>query len=171
MSSVDAWKLVPRAKRIVVKVGSSTLTRDGRLRPERFTALARDVARLLDDGRQVVVVSSGAIAVGAHRLGWPHSGKSIPEKQAAAAVGQIGLVELYQRRFARLGHEVGQVLLTRGLQRLPAARGTALSYSQVLFATAWGVLVFGEVPDLWTGVGAALIAFGSFAVATRGETE
>ncbi|MAG33658.1 MAG: glutamate 5-kinase [Deltaproteobacteria bacterium] len=130
MSAGDVWKLVPRAKRIVVKVGSSTLTRDGRLRPDKFTALARDVSRLLETGRQVIVVSSGAIAVGAHRLGWPDTGKSIPEKQAAAAVGQIGLVELYQRRFARLGHEVGQVLLTRaGLEereRFLNARRTML---------------------------------------------
>jgi len=135
MSATAAWKLVPRARRIVVKVGSSTLTRDGALRPERFTALARDVATLLDSGRQVVVVSSGAIAVGAHRLGWSHNGRSIPEKQAAAAVGQIGLVELYQRRFARLGREVGQVLLTRaGLEereRFLNARRTMLELLRI----------------------------------------
>jgi glutamate 5-kinase len=113
MSAVDIWKLVPAAQRIVVKVGSSTLTRNGSIRPEKFTALARDVSRLIESGRQVVVVSSGAIAIGAHRLGWDHAGESILEKQAAAAVGQIGLVELYQRRFAKRGIHVGQVLLTR----------------------------------------------------------
>lgn len=113
MSAVDIWKLVPAAQRIVVKVGSSTLTRNGRIRPAKFTALARDISRLIESGRQVVVVSSGAIAIGAHRLGWDHAGESILEKQAAAAVGQIGLVELYQRRFAKRGIHVGQVLLTR----------------------------------------------------------
>ena len=65
MSGTNAWKLVPKAKRIVVKIGSSTLTRDGLLRPHKFTALARDVSRLAESGRQVVLVSSGAIAVGA----------------------------------------------------------------------------------------------------------
>jgi glutamate 5-kinase len=130
MSAVDAWKLVPQARRIVVKIGSSTLTRDGQLRPNKFTALSRDVSRLIQRGRLVVVVSSGAIAFGAHRLGWGHAGESVREKQAAAAVGQIGLVELYQRRFANRGLHVGQVLLTRaGLddrERFLNARRTML---------------------------------------------
>jgi len=103
-----------RARRIVVKVGSSILTRDGKLRHRVFSELARQVSALTDAGREVVVVSSGAIAIGSRRLGWSHPGRSIPEKQAAAAVGQIGLVEIYQRRFARHGRKVGQVLVTRG---------------------------------------------------------
>jgi glutamate 5-kinase len=131
----DAWKLVPKAKRIVVKIGSSTLTRDGHLRPNKFTALARDVSRLVEAGRQVVLVSSGAIAVGARQLGWSHAGESIREKQAAAAVGQIGLIELYQRRFAKRGIQVGQVLLTRaGLEdreRFLNARRTMLELLRI----------------------------------------
>jgi glutamate 5-kinase len=130
MSTTDIWSLVPKARRIVVKIGSSTLTRNGQLRPDKFTALARDVSGLIESGRQVIVVSSGAIAIGAHRLGWDHAGESILEKQAAAAVGQIGLVELYQRRFAKRGLQVGQVLLTRaGLddrERFLNARRTML---------------------------------------------
>ena len=130
MSELDAWKIVPAAKRIVVKIGSSTLTRDGRLRPHKFSAIAKDVSQLIEKGREVVVVSSGAIAVGAHRLGWKHAGESIREKQAAASVGQIGLLELYQRRFAKHGLLVGQVLLTRaGLEdreRFLNARRTML---------------------------------------------
>ena len=101
------------ARRIVVKVGSSPLTRHGKLRPRKFSDLARSISELADSGREVVLVSSGAIAAGSHRLGWDHGGRSIPEKQAAAAVGQIGLVEIYQRRFARHDRQVGQVLLTR----------------------------------------------------------
>ena len=85
MTETTSWELVPRAKRIVVKVGTSSLTRNGQLQPDRFTALARDVAALMEGGRQVVLVSSGAIAVGAHRLGWEHTGHSVREKQAAAA--------------------------------------------------------------------------------------
>ena len=61
----------------------------------------------------MVLVSSGAIAVGSHRLQWTQPGKSIPAMQAAAAVGQIGLVEMYQRRFARHDLQVAQILLTR----------------------------------------------------------
>jgi len=107
-----------RARRIVVKVGSSILTHDGKLRHRPFGEIARQVSALQDAGREVVVVSSGAIAIGSRRLGWTHPGRSIPEKQAAAAVGQIGLIEIYQRRFARLGKQVGQVLVTReGLEQ------------------------------------------------------
>ena len=113
MSQDSLRECQSEARRIVVKVGSSTLTRNGKLRPRKFSELARSISELADSGREVVLVSSGAIAAGSHRLGWDHGGRSIPEKQAAAAVGQIGLVEIYQRRFARHDRQVGQVLLTR----------------------------------------------------------
>ncbi len=113
MSDSSARQMLRRAKRIVVKVGSSTLTRDGKLRTRKFTDIATSVSELLDDGREVVIVSSGAIAAGSHKLGWKGRRRSIPELQAAAAVGQIGLVDLYQKRFARHGRITAQVLLTR----------------------------------------------------------
>ena len=113
MSRNEAEKLLKRARRIVVKVGSSTLTRDGELRTRKFSDLSNQIAGLVEARRQVVLVSSGAIAVGSHRLAWTKPGRSIPAMQAAAAVGQIGLIELYQRRFARKGIQVAQVLLTR----------------------------------------------------------
>jgi glutamate 5-kinase len=106
-------EIARRAQRLVVKVGSSVLTDDGAVRPRVFSELIRQVAALADAGRQVVVVSSGAIALGAHRLGWNHPGRSIPEKQAAAAVGQIALMERYRLGFARRGRQVAQVLVTR----------------------------------------------------------
>jgi glutamate 5-kinase len=104
---------IRRARRIVVKFGSSILTRDGVLRPRRVADLARQVAALCEEGKEVVVVSSGAIALGSRKLGWTHPGRSIPEKQAAAAVGQIELSELYRRHFARHGRHAAQILLTR----------------------------------------------------------
>ncbi len=120
-----------RAKRIVVKVGSSVLTEDGTLRRRVFGDLARETAGLLEDKRQVVLVSSGAIALGSRELGWAQPGSSIPEKQAAAAVGQVGLMDIYRRRFARHGRTVGQVLVTRvGLEereRFLNARHTLLT--------------------------------------------
>ena len=119
-----------RARRLVVKVGSGLLTDDGGVRTATFGQVARQVAALMESGRQVVVVSSGAIAVGSQTLGWDHPGRSIPEKQAAAAVGQPGLIELYRRRFARSDLRVAQVLVTRsGLQsreRFLNARHTLL---------------------------------------------
>jgi len=123
-------QILKRARRIVVKVGSSTLTRNGELRPRKFTELCAQVASLVESGRQVVIVSSGAIAVGSHRLSWTKPARSIRAMQAAAAVGQIGLVELYQRRFDRHGLHVAQVLLTRGglenRERFLNARNTLL---------------------------------------------
>ena len=113
MNNDESRKLLARARRIVVKVGSSTLTRDGKLRPRKFSDLAKQISGLVDDGREVVLVSSGAIAIGAAKLGWDHPRHTIPEMQAAAAVGQIGLVELYQRRFASHDQKIAQILLTR----------------------------------------------------------
>jgi glutamate 5-kinase len=113
VSQEAARRILKSAQRIVVKVGSSTLTRNGELRTRKFTDLSNQVAALVAAGRQVVLVSSGAIAVGSHRLSWTKPSSSIPAMQAAAAVGQIGLVELYQRRFARKHIQVAQILLTR----------------------------------------------------------
>ena len=104
---------VSHARRIVVKVGSAVLTKDGELRRRVFGDVARQIAELCDGGREVVLVSSGAIAVGSRDLGWTNPGESIPEKQAAASVGQIGLIELYKKHFARSGRHVGQILVTR----------------------------------------------------------
>jgi glutamate 5-kinase len=105
---------VSRARRIVVKVGSGVLTEDGELRSRVFGDIARQIAELCDGGREIVLVSSGAIAVGSRDLGWNIWNESIPEKQAAAAIGQIGLIELYKKHFARSGRKVGQILVTRG---------------------------------------------------------
>ena len=130
MSAGAARPEAKNARRIVVKVGSGVLTRAGTLRPGVVTRLAGEVAALLDAGRQPVVVSSGAIALGSRILGWDHPGRSIPEKQAAAAVGQISLSELWRKRLRRHGREAAQVLLTRsGLverERFLNARHTLL---------------------------------------------
>jgi glutamate 5-kinase len=101
------------ARRIVVKVGSGVLTRAGTLRPGVIGGIAAEAAELLGAGREVVVVSSGAIAMGSRILGWDHPGRSIPEKQAAAAVGQISLSELWRKRLRGHGREAAQVLVTR----------------------------------------------------------
>jgi glutamate 5-kinase len=124
-------QLARAARRLVVKVGSSVLTDDGAVRPRVFTELIRQVAVLQAEGRSLVIVSSGAIALGSQSLGWSHPGRSIPEKQAAAAVGQIGLVERYRRGLARRGLQAAQVLVTRvGLEdreRFLNARHTLLT--------------------------------------------
>jgi glutamate 5-kinase len=131
----DLRTVAADARRIVVKIGSSVLTRDGQLDSRIFGEISRQVCELTDAGREIVIVTSGAIAVGSRELGWKHPGDSIPEKQAAAAVGQIGLIELYRRRFARRGRSVAQILVTRtGLEdreRFINARHTMLKLLQI----------------------------------------
>jgi len=101
-------------KRIVVKVGSSTLVGDGggidRAYCERLVA---QVAELVSGGVQVVLVSSGSIAAGVMRLGLAERPSDMPGLQAAASIGQVALVETYQSLFSAHGLVVGQVLLTR----------------------------------------------------------
>jgi glutamate 5-kinase len=107
-------RIILGSKKIVVKIGSRILTgpRLG-LRKEFFRDFTADVSRLLNTGRQVIIVSSGAIAAGMGRLGLKEVPKSIPENQAAAAVGQGRLIHKYEKNFARHGITVGQMLLTQ----------------------------------------------------------
>ena len=102
-----------RARRIVVKVGSGLVTTPGEgPSSETIARLAGDLAALVHDKREVALVSSGAIATGVARLGLKGRPQSIPEKQAAAAVGQSALMWDYEQAFKKHGIPVGQVLLT-----------------------------------------------------------
>ncbi|WP_375474505.1 glutamate 5-kinase [uncultured Jatrophihabitans sp.] len=103
---------VATARRIVVKVGSSSLTARGRLDPQRLDAIVDALAARVADGRQVVLVSSGAIAAGIGPLGLKTRPRDLATQQAAASVGQLLLAERYGQSFARYGLRVGQVLLT-----------------------------------------------------------
>lgn len=104
---------LPSAHRIVVKVGSSLVTNDGRgLDHQALGRWAAEIAALARLGRQVVLVSSGAIAEGVSRLGWAKRPHALHELQAAAAVGQMGLVEAYERCFRQHGLKTAQILLT-----------------------------------------------------------
>lgn len=101
------------SRRVVVKVGSSVLTASHELGVNRrvLGRIASQVAKLREEGRQVVMVSSGAIAAGVKRLGLDGIPRAVPERQAAAAVGQPILMEAYGRAFRRRGIETAQVLL------------------------------------------------------------
>ena len=101
------------ARRIVVKVGSSLVTNDGRgLDRAAIERWATQLSALRALGKQIVLVSSGAIAEGMQRLGWSRRPREIHELQAAAAVGQMGLVQVYESSFARHGIGTAQILLT-----------------------------------------------------------
>jgi glutamate 5-kinase len=113
MSSVPSLPVVRDARRIVVKVGSSLVTNEGRGLDERAIGeWSRQLALLVRDGREVVMVSSGAIAEGMKRLGWPTRPHQIHELQAAAAVGQMGLAQMYETKLREHGLGSAQVLLT-----------------------------------------------------------
>jgi len=100
--------------RIIVKIGTSTLTGgSSRLHLPQIVGLAQQIASLSEKGHQVVLVSSGAIAVGKESLGFPELPKSIPGKQMLAAVGQPRLMNVYESIFGIFGKKVAQVLLTR----------------------------------------------------------
>ena len=99
-------------RRILVKVGSAVLTGEDGLDLNIIEQLVGDIAALRERGCQVVLVSSGAIASGKHRMGIEGKLKSIPQKQAAAAVGQGRLMRVYSNAFGKHGLFVGQVLLT-----------------------------------------------------------
>src|SRR6516164_7805501 len=105
-----------KSRRIVVKIGSSLLVdrASGRLNSAWLDALADDVAHLLVRGKQVIVVSSGAIALGRHMLGFPGGALELEKSQAAAAVGQISLASAYQSAFHARGFTAAQILLTLG---------------------------------------------------------
>ncbi|HEY5862801.1 MAG TPA: glutamate 5-kinase [Casimicrobiaceae bacterium] len=104
---------VAAARRVVVKVGSSLVTNDGRgLDHAAVARWAAEIAALKRGGRDVVLVSSGAIAEGMLRLGWQKRPRAIHELQAAAAVGQMGLIQAYEAAFAQYGLRTAQVLLT-----------------------------------------------------------
>src|SRR5215510_464111 len=105
-------QILGRARRVVVKVGSSILSRADGVRSERVAHLAGELAMLRSAGKEVVLVTSGAVAAGMSRLGMKERPKTIPAKQAAAAVGQIALMALYEKYFSVHDLRVAQVLLT-----------------------------------------------------------
>ena len=104
------------ASRIVIKVGSSLVTNEGRgLDREAVAAWASQIAALRDLGREVVLVSSGAVAEGMARLGWSRRPKNMHQLQAAAAVGQMGLVQAFLPCASRT------VMRQKGLLKLPSS--------------------------------------------------
>ncbi len=127
-----AHSIIQSARRIVVKVGSSLVTNDGKgLDLQALSRWAGEIANLRQQGKQVVLVSSGAVAEGVARLGWKEKPTAIHAKQAAAAVGQMGLCQAYESAFRSHGLKTAQVLLThedmRDRTRYLNARSTLLT--------------------------------------------
>jgi glutamate 5-kinase len=135
MQEKPASTVLLNAKRIVVKVGSSLVTNEGRgLDAQAIGQWCQQLAVLVKSGREVIMVSSGAIAEGMKRLGWVTRPSAIHELQAAAAVGQMGLVQVYESQLRENGVGSAQVLLTHAdladRERYLNARSTLLSLLQ-----------------------------------------
>ncbi len=132
MTSKSASDVLRNARRIVVKVGSSLVTNEGRgLDEVAIGEWCRQMSVLVRDGREVIMVSSGAIAEGMKRLGWAKRPQEIHELQAAAAVGQMGLAQVYETKLRENGLGSAQVLLTHAdladRERYLNARSTLLT--------------------------------------------
>ena len=134
--TADPVEALQKARRIVVKVGSSLVTNEGRgLDADAIGEWCRQLAILRAQGREVIMVSSGAIAEGMKRLGWSSRPREINELQAAAAVGQMGLAQMYESKLRENGLASAQVLLTHAdladRERYLNARSTLLTLLQL----------------------------------------
>jgi glutamate 5-kinase len=135
MTTPAVSSLLRDARRIVVKVGSSLVTNEGRgLDEAAIGEWCRQMALLVGQGKEVVMVSSGAIAEGMKRLGWTTRPSEVPALQAAAAVGQMGLAQMYETKLRENGMGSAQVLLTHAdladRERYLNARSTLLTLLQ-----------------------------------------
>ncbi|MCD6323356.1 MAG: glutamate 5-kinase [Clostridiales bacterium] len=105
---------IKKSDRIVIKVGTSTLTyNNGNINLSNIEKLVRKISDLLNRGKEIILVTSGAIGIGMARLGMSEKPSIVTEKQAAASVGQSELMHLYSKLFSEFGIIVGQILLTR----------------------------------------------------------
>ena len=130
--TTDNSTILRDARRIVVKVGSSLVTNEGRgLDEQAIGEWCRQLSALVREGRELIMVSSGAIAEGMKRLGWQQRPKALNELQAAAAVGQMGLAQMYETQLRHNGLGSAQVLLTHAdladRERYLNARSTLLT--------------------------------------------
>lgn len=112
---MDYREYLKDKKRIVIKIGSSSLTHreTGRLNLTKMEVLVREISDLCNQGKEVVVVSSGAIGVGSAALGLGGKPQRVEQKQACAAIGQARLMMIYQKLFAEYNQTAGQILMTK----------------------------------------------------------
>ena len=113
MRKVSRKDLLRTVKRAVIKVGSGVLTKTNGLNMEVIEDLTADICRLREQGMEVILISSGAIASGLKKIGFSKRPQSVSQQQAVAAIGQASLIMAYEEAFGRHGQKVAQILLTR----------------------------------------------------------
>ena len=129
-----------QANRIVVKVGTSTLAhKTGLMNIQRMEKLVKVLADLKNSGREIILVSSGAIGIGVGKMGLPQKPVETPAKQACAAIGQCELMYCYDKYFSEYNHSVAQVLLTRDILDSPERKQNVVNTFQNL-------LHYGAIP-------------------------
>lgn len=137
-TKIDRKDLFSCVKRIVVKVGSGILTGNDGLNRQVINNITKSVSALKEEGYEIILVSSGAIASGLKKVGYTAKPDSVAEKQAMAAVGQISLMNAYEKAFLRYGHMTAQVLITSdditNRRRYLNARNT------VFTLLSWGII-------------------------------
>ena len=125
--------IVTDAKRVVIKIGSSSLSHtSGKLNFHRIELLSRTLSDFVNSGKQIILVSSGAITAGRAKLNFGHKPASTEEKQALAAIGQAELMRIYERFFSSYGQNVAQVLITREVVDNNECRQNAKNTFEVL---------------------------------------
>ena len=124
-----------KCKRVVVKVGTSTLTHEnGQLDLRRISDIVRILSDFKNAGKEIILVSSGAVSAGVARMGLGRRPETVAEKQAAAAVGQTEIMKLYSSLFSDYGHSVGQILMTRDVIENPERRSNVQNTFKALLA-------------------------------------
>ncbi len=128
-------EFLEKYKRIVVKVGTSTLTYPtGHLNIRKIERLVKCISDLQNSGKEIILVSSGAVSAGLGKMGYHPTKMTIEEKQAAAAVGQCELINMYNEKFGFYGHKIAQVLLTKDVVDDPNRRHNAQMTFSVLIS-------------------------------------
>lgn len=134
MEAVSRSRMFSRARRVVIKIGTSVVTtEDNRVDTSLVEHLVEQIANLVRRRRkQVLIVTSGAVAAGMQVLGWKQRPQEMKRLQAAASVGQSRLMRVYERSFRDQGRNVGQVLLTRDIFHIPGRKENARQTLQTL---------------------------------------
>lgn len=133
--SEDVRTSLQRSKRIIIKVGTSTIMYpNSAINLQQMEKLAFVLSDLRNQGKEVILVSSGAIGVGLARMNLTERPVTIPEQQAIAAIGQTELMNLYSQFFFHYGQQVGQILLTKDVTEFPVSRKNASNTFEQLLA-------------------------------------
>ncbi len=128
-------RIVKKAKRVIIKIGTNVLTSAGhRLDTSLMEHLGQQICWLMENRKQVIIVTSGAIGAGMQILGWERRPSRIEKLQAAASVGQSRLMRFYERIFREEGYNVGQVLLTRDIFDTEERKKNALATLETLLS-------------------------------------